>query len=360
MAGKDYYQTLGVPRNAGDKEIKAAYRKLARQYHPDVHKGDSTSEKRFKEINEAYSVLSDKDKREKYDRFGEHWEHVGDVQGPFGQGGRRVQYQGDLGDLGAIFGGAGGPSMGDLFDMFTRGPAGARQQQFDVGDLLGGMGRVPRAEQPREVEATIDLTLEEAFNGAGRVVGLQREEVCTRCQGSGRAGRSPCVDCRGSGAIVTPRRIDVKVPRGVREGTRIRVKGEGGVAPGAGGRSRDLYLLVHILPHHIFEVKDNDIFCEVPVTVTEAVLGAQVQCPRVQGSPATIKIPPGTQGGTKFRLASQGMPATGSHPAGDLYMKVQIQVPKNLSQEERGLYARLSELRHEDPRATPIVGESKP
>jgi DnaJ-class molecular chaperone len=350
----DFYQVLGVERGASEKDIKMAYRKLARQYHPDVNKGDAAAEKRFKEINEAYAVLSDKEKREKYDKYGPMWEQAqqfgGGGPGPGGPRGQRVQFNmEDLGDLGAMFGGGRGGGIGDLFEMFSRG-GGRGGQHFDMGDL----GQGGRGQAPGEVEATLDLTLEEAFNGSERSVQLTREDVCPRCQGSGRTGRSLCIDCRGSGLIATPRKLEVKVPKGVREGTRIRVKGEGGTGPG--GRPRDLYLVVHVLPHRLFEVNGNDLTCEVPITVTEAVLGAEVQCPRVKGSPATIKIPAGTQGGTKLRLSGQGLPAAGNHPAGDLYMRVRIHVPKNLSDEERQLYQRLAELRHENPRATLIGG----
>lgn len=358
-AGTDFYKTLGVERNASEKDIKMAYRQLARQYHPDVNKGDATAEKRFKEINEAYAVLSDKEKRDKYDKFGAQWEHMGGAPPPgYGggatAGGRRVQF--NMEDLGDLFGGGGGGAgnLGDLFGRFSRAGAGGRGgQAFDMGDLLGGAGRAAD-EPPADVEATVEITLEEAFNGTERGVQLTREDVCPRCQGSGRSGRSLCIDCRGSGVISTPRRLEVKIPKGVREGSRIRVKGEGGSGPG--GRPRDLYLVVHILPHRIFEVTGADLYVEVPVTVTEAVLGAEVQCPRVKGSAATMKIPAGTSGGTTFRLGGQGFPAFGNHPAGDLYMKVQIVIPKNLSDEERQLYQRLSELRHENPRTSLIGG----
>lgn len=354
----DYYKVLGVDRSASEKDIKMAYRKLAREHHPDVNKHDAEAEKRFKAINEAYAVLSDADKRKKYDQYGEHWEHAGQAPPPpYGRSsrpdGQHVQF--DMDDLNGMFGGGGGGrapfDMGDLFQRMGRGGGSARGASFDVGDLFGG-GR--QAAAPPDVEAGIDLTLEQAFNGVSQSIQFQREDVCPRCQGSGRSGRSLCIDCRGSGVLSTTRRLEVTVPKGVREGMKIRVKGEGGTGPG--GHPRDLFLVVHVVPDGRFELKGNDIYCEVPVTVTEAALGAEVKCPRVQGSPVTIKVPAGTQGGTALRLQGLGMPASGGNPQGDLYMKVRIQVPQNLTDEERSLYQKLAQLRQENPRASHFGG----
>ena len=344
---KDYYQVLGVSREATEKEIKQAYRKLARKHHPDVSKGDSSAEARFREINEAYSVLSDKDKRAKYDQFGPYWEQAGQAgAGPFGGGGFRggrttVNFQ-DLNDIFGGFGrggggfgasqGAGSP-FGNLFSMF--GGAGVPG---------GGMGR----EEPQpDVEVRLDLTVEELVNGTERAVQVQREEGCPRCQGSGRQGRGPCPECHGQGMTVTPRKLNVKVPKGVREGTRIRVKGEGGVAND--GSLRDLYLVVHVAPHPVYEVKGSDLHREIPLSVTEAVLGTRIQFATLRGT-ATMTIPPGTQGGQVFRLGGQGLPASGAAAAGDLYVKAGIVVPKHLSDEEHRLYERLAELRRDNPR----------
>lgn len=346
----DYYQVLGVPRDASEKDIKMAYRKLARQYHPDVNRGDVEAERRFKEINEAYSVLSDADKRKKYDQYGPMFEQAEKMPPPYGRGpggGARVQF--DPEDLGAMFGGGGG--FGDLFGRFTQG--GGSRGGFDVNDLFGG-GAQREPEAPAEVTADIALTVEEIFEGTRKHLEFTREDVCSRCHGSGRTGRSLCAECRGGGATATPRRIEVTVPKGMREGMKIRVKSEGGRGPG--GQLRDLFLVVRVAPHRFFEVKGGDIHCEVPVTVTEAVLGAEVQCPRVKGAPATIKVPAGTQGGMTLRLAGQGLPASGGKPVGDLYMKIRIQVPQNLTDEERSLYQRLSSLRSENPRASLIGG----
>lgn len=357
----DYYKVLGVDRNASKDDIKKAYRKLARELHPDVNRHDAEAEKRFKAINEAHRVLSDDDMRTKYDQYGEHWEHAGQMPpqgGPYGRRGSGPQGQRvpfDMGDLEDLLNGAGGRSaqfnMGDLFQRFGRG-GGGRSSEFDVGDIFSGMGR--EAAPAPDVEAPIDLTLEQAHSGVDQSIEFQRMDMCPRCQGSGRSGRSLCIDCRSNGVISTPRRLGVTVPKGAREGMKIRLKGEGGTGPG--GRQRDLFLVAHILPHQRFELKGGDIYCDVPVTVTEAALGAEVKCPLVQGGTVAIKVPAGTQGGTALRVPGLGMPASGTYPKGDLYVRVRIQVPQNLTEEERSLYQRLAQLRQENPRASYFGG----
>jgi len=331
MATRDYYQVLGVARGASEKDIKMAYRKLARKYHPDVNKGDAGAEARFREINEAYSVLSDKDKRDKYDQYGHNWDQAGGFAGAgAGGGGRRVHvnYQ-DLGDLfggGARGGGDFSDIFGDLFGRARRG--GATAGWAGVGGTYGADAAGARAGQPPswgeepDTEAVLELTLEEAVNGSTRTIQIQRQD----------------------GTVITPRRIEVKVPRGVREGTRIRVKGEG-------GSGRDLYLVVKIAPHPRFEVKGDDLHAEVPVTVPEAVLGAEIRFPTLRGT-ATMLIPPGTSSGMTFRLAGQGFPAVDGKKAGDLYVKIRIATPRDLTEEEKGLYQRLAGLRSDNPRGT--------
>lgn len=336
MANKDYYKTLGVMRGASESDIKLAYRKLARQYHPDVNKGDTSAETRFKEINEAYAVLADKEKRARYDQFGEYWEQAPGAGGGPGGGARvNVNFQ-------DLFGGRGG-DFGDMFsEIFSRGGASR-----GGGMPWEGFGQ-GRAYQPADVEAELPLTLEEAFNGTERTVQLQREDTCGRCRGAGRSGKTVCADCRGSGQTVTPRRIDVKVPKGVREGTHIRVRGEGGTA--ADGRARDLYLVVRLQPDPRYEVKGDDLYAKVPVSVTEAVLGAEIKFPTLRGT-AQMVVPPGTGSHTVFRLSGQGFPAAGSNKAGDLYVEIKIVTPRNLTAEEKDLYRQLASLRPENPRS---------
>jgi DnaJ-class molecular chaperone len=334
MAGdKDYYKVLGVDRKASDKDIKMAFRKLARQYHPDVNKGDRTAEARFKEINEAYGVLSDKDKRARYDQFGAGFEHAGRGQGnPFAgraPGGRGARPGAGMGDMGNVFGGS--PQFSDLFnDLFAR-----------AGGQFGG-----GPEPPRDVESPLELTLEEVARGAQQVFKLNREDVCPTCQGSGRAGRTPCSACHGRGQVTNQRSLTVEIPKGVREGARIRIRGEGGTLPG--GRSRDLYLVVRYLPHRTFEVKGEDVYCEVPLSVTDAVLGATVSVPTLRGK-ATMQISQGTSSNRVFRMGGLGLPAYDNKPAGDLYVRVRIVVPAGLSAQELELYQRLAALRPGPP-----------
>lgn len=350
---KDYYQILGVSREATEKEIKQAYRRLARKHHPDVSKNDAGAEARFREINEAYSVLSDKDKRAKYDQFGPYWEQAAQAgQGPFGGGGFRggqgsVNYQ-DLNDLfqGFSRGGGGGgrghagSPFGDIFSsIFGGGGGGGTGWPGSRGGVAEEAGREP--------EANLDLTIEEAVGGAERSIQVQRDDRCPLCQGAGRRGRARCPECQGQGVVIVPRRLNVKVPKGVREGTRIRVKGEGGTGPG--GEPRDLYLVVKLAPHPVYEVKGADLHRDIPLSVTEAVLGTRIQFSTLRGT-ATMTIPAGTQGDQVFRLSGQGLPAAGSNAAGDLYVKARIVVPRNLSEEEHRLYERLAQLRPDSPR----------
>ena len=334
-AAKDYYKILGVDRKAADKDIKLAYRKLARQFHPDVNKGDKAAEARFKEINEAYSVLSDKDKRSRYDQFGPDFEQAARAgANPFARGGARS----------AGFEGGGNPfgagGFSDLFgDLFSRAGGG-----FQGGGGFGG-----GHELPRDVEAPIDVSLEEVARGGRQSFQVNREDACHACQGSGRQGRNACTTCFGRAVVNSQRTIAVDIPKGVREGTRIRLRGEGGTV--AGGRSRDLYLVVRLLAHPTFELKGDDLELEVPLAVTEAVLGASVTVPLLRGGKVTLQIPPGTSSGRKLRMSGLGMPAaTADGKAGDLYVRVRIEVPTDLSAEERELYRKLASLRPHTPR----------
>ena len=231
MAGKDYYQILGLSRNASEKEIKQTYRRLARKHHPDLNPGDKSAEEKFKEINAAYEVLSDPEKRRKYDQFGDQWEYAeqfaksggrGRVRRDFGRGGTTFEY-GDLSGFGDIFSSLFGDS--GVGSRIRRGP-----------------------QRGQHMESTIEVTLEEAYHGSRRVIQLQTEEFCTACGGTGRVGNRVCTICSGAGGKVIPRRLEVKIPAGVRDGSRIRIAGEG--SPGrAGGNKGDLYLVVKILPH---------------------------------------------------------------------------------------------------------------
>jgi curved DNA-binding protein len=309
MEYKDYYKILGVDRNADEKEIKKAYRRLARQYHPDVNPGDKAAEARFKEINEAYEVLSDPEKRRKYDDLAysyQRWQQAGGQPGGFDwsqwirtgpAGGVRVEYA-DLGDLGDLFGGSG---FSDFFEA-----------------LFGGMGVGTRARgQPvrgRDLEQEVEITLEEAFRGTQRLM------------------------------QVDGRRLEVKIPPGVKTGSRVRMAGEG-LPAGPGGVRGDIYLRIKVLPHPTFERQGDDLHCEVQVDLFTALLGGEARIPTLSGTVA-LRIPPGTQSGRIFRLAGQGMPklhAPGER--GDLYAKVRVMLPEKLSEEERRLVQKWAQLR---------------
>jgi len=326
MAGKDYYQILGVSRNASEKEIKQAYRRLARQYHPDLNPGDKTAEAKFKEINAAYEVLSDPEKRRKYDQFGDQWEYgeqFAKAQGPgrarwgFDKAGTAFEY-GDLADL------------SDIFSRF-----------FADSGIDFGIRRGPQRGQ--DAESPIEVSLEEAYHGSTRVIQVESQEPCTSCQGTGRVGNRICTICNGAGRRSIPKRLEVKIPKGVRDGSRIRIAGEGG--PGYGGGSKgDLYLVVKLLPHRLFERKGDDLYTEVAVPLVTAMLGGEVTLPTLNGN-VSLKIPPETQNGKVFRLAGKGMPRLGNSDYGNMFAKVKVVLPTKLTDEERKLFEKLKSVR---------------
>jgi len=320
MAGKDYYQILGMSRNASAKDIKQAYRKLARKYHPDVNPGDKSAEGRFKEINQAYEVLSDEEKRKKYDQFGENWQHAdqfaksGAQQPSWDFARRGTKF--DFGDLG-------GAEGSDIFDSILR-------------DFGGRAARRPR--QGQDLEYPAEVSLEEAYQGTMRMLEIQGEEPCPSCRGKG------CPACGGAGAVIRPRRLEVKIPAGVKEGSRVRIAGKGG--PGhMGGGAGDLYLLISVRPDNRFQRTDDDLHVEVPVHLVDAILGGEVEVPTLEGKRLALKIPPETQNGRVFRLAGQGMPRLGNNTRGDLYAKAKIVLPTKLSKREKELFQELKALR---------------
>ena len=325
MAGKDYYSILGVNRNASEREIKQAYRKLARKYHPDVNPGDKSAEAKFKEINEAYEVISDKEKRRKYDQFGDQWQYAD-------QFAQARQQQTPFGD----FSQAGGTGRFhfeevDLSSLF--------------GDLFGGRSRSRRVRPRRgqDIEHPVEVTLEEAYHGTKRTISLQTEEPCSGCGGTGRIQNLPCSVCRGLGVVSAVKRLEVKIPPGVKDGSRVRIAGKGG--PGyAGGASGNLYLVVSVKPHRLFERRGDDLYVDVSVPLMVAVLGGEVQVPTLKGRVA-LKISPETQNGRSFRLAGQGMPHLGNSSYGNLMAKVKVLLPTNLSPQEKELFKQLKELR---------------
>lgn len=287
MNYKDYYAILGVKRDAAEKEIRSAYRRLARKYHPDVNPGNKEAEEKFKDISEAYEVLSDKEKRAKYDRFGEHWRQAGRGAGPGWPGGFTYDIFGDY------EGGPGG--FGDFFEMLF-GPRGA--------------ARASRTTWGRDIEAQIEVSLDEAFEGTTKVFTI------------------------ASGQGASPRRIEVKIPAGVREGSKIRLAGKGTAGPT--GQRGNLYLTVKMAPHPGYERKGDDLHRDVMVPFTTAALGGEIEVPTLKGS-VKMKIPAGTQSGQTFRLGGQGMPRLNKSGRGNLYARIRISVPKNLTSRQREL-----------------------
>lgn len=329
---KDYYAILGVPRNATEKEIKQAYRRLARKYHPDVNPGDKSAEEKFKEISEAYEVLSDPEKRAKYDQYGEMWKYYSEQQQQPGgsSGGGRWQ---DLRDLG--FGG-----LGDLFATLFGDAFGQRTAETDFGSMFGAS---------LDVEYPIEVSLEEAYSGATRTLSVTLQDTCSQCGGTGasrtRSGfytlGQVCSNCHGRGTVPRHKRLEVRIPAGVQDGSKIRLAGEG--LTGRGGQRGDLYLIVRMRPHPAFERKGDDLYVDVDVPYTTAALGGEVRVPTLKGS-VTMKVPAGTQGGQVFRLAGQGMPRLKGGGYGDLYARVRITVPRTLTARERELLQQLAQL----------------
>ena len=331
MEFKDYYQTLGVAKGSTDKEIKQAFRKLARKFHPDVNPGDKSAEGRFKEINEAYEVLGDPDKRRKYDELGANWRMYEQAQqqgapagGPFGFGGGpgpggawTVNMGGGPGgyrtmtpeEMQELFGNE--DPFSDFFRTFFGGGAGAARE---AGRARGGRGR---SQKGQDIEHEVELTLEEAFHGATRRMSIKE---------GGHA-----------------RSVDVRIPVGVKDGSRVRAAGEG-AAGSNGGASGDLYLRVRVRPHPVFERKGDDLHTRVAVPVTTAVLGGEAQVPTITGS-VRLKIPEGTQNSQVFRLKGHGMPHIGRpDDRGDLYATVDVQLPRALTKDQRQHYEALAKL----------------
>ncbi len=341
MEYKDYYKILGVTRSASADDIKKAYRKLARKYHPDVNPGDKAAEARFKEINEAYEVLSDPDKRTKYDTLGPNWqEQFGFGAGAGARPGARTRTYGTRGgysDIPVDFGDATGFS--DFFEaLFGRraGAAGPRGGRTTARESFSRAGE--------DIEQLVEIILREAFTGTTRVYNVEAPEICATCGGTGRIGGRACGVCGGIGSTSRPRRLEVRIPPGVDTGSRVRVAGEG--QPGVGGGPRgDLYLVVSVKPDPTFERKGDDLVEDVQVPLTTAVLGGEVPVPTLDGKRLLLTIPPETQNGQVFRLAGKGMPRVRGDGAGNLLARVQVVLPARLSPHEKQLFEELARLR---------------
>jgi DnaJ-class molecular chaperone len=330
MEYKDYYKTLGVARNASQEEIRKAFRKLARKYHPDVNPGDKQAEAKFKEINEAYEVLSDPEKRQKYDALGPNWQEQfgGFGYQPGGTRTRTYTYRTGTGGIPFDFGDATGFS--DFFEaLFGRG---ARSTINTV------------RRQGEDIEQPVEVTLREAYTGGTRTFIVQSPETCPTCKGTGEVNGKVCATCQGEGLQMRTKRLEVKIPPGVDNGSRVRVAGEG--QPGIGGGPRgDLYLVISVKPDPQFERKGDDLYVDIPVELTTAMLGGEVPVPTPDGRKVLLTIPPETQNGQVFRLAGKGMPRLRGSGYGNLYARVQVVLPTGLSAREKQLFAELKRER---------------
>jgi molecular chaperone DnaJ len=388
MAKEDFYKVLGVDRKAKPEEIKKAYRRLARKYHPDVNPGDKASEERFKRITEAHDVLSDPKKRAVYDRFGQYSDNLADAAA-----------KGGAGFGGFNTGGAGGARTSQPFDFegFDWGNAssssassGGSSFRDIFSDLFGGSREKeppqPMPQKGADIEMPLALSFEEAVTGMTTNITVNRSEQCSRCHGAGdtggtpvtcptcngsgqvqRAGgrlrfaqecpdcggvgrrRPPCPVCHGKGVVPKTESVKVRIPAGVDTGSRVRIpgKGEGGRM---GAPPGDLYIITNVGRHPHFTRKGDNIYVTIPLTVPEAALGAKIEVPTVEGK-AQLKIPPGTQSGQKFRLRERGVPSLRNPQArGDQFVEVQVTLPKVISEETKELLKRYAQLNEENPR----------
>ena len=317
MAASDYYKVLGISKDASDKQIKQVYRKLARKYHPDVNSGDKAAEEKFKKVNEAYEVLSDPEKRKKYDRYGEQWQYADQFEQQRGQQ-RYARQQGPAFDFGGGAGGAGG--FGSIFDDL----------------FVGRKGGFRMSMRGQDMQHPIDVTLKEAFIGATKVIQLQMEEACPSCSGKG------CYACNGLGMTRQAHRFEIKVPAGVKNGSKVRMVGKGGPGYG-GGKAGDLYLNVSVKADPVFQRKGDDLQADVPVPLTTAVLGGEINVATLSGD-VVLKVPALTQNGNVFRLSGKGVPHLGKSGSGDLLAKVKVVLPQNLNDDEKKLFEELRKL----------------
>ncbi|MFC0409995.1 molecular chaperone DnaJ [Roseomonas elaeocarpi] len=363
MAKRDYYETLGASRDASEEDLKKAYRKLAMKYHPDRNHGDASAEVKFKEVNEAYEVLKDGEKRAAYDRYG------------------HAAFEGGGGGGGGFGGGFGGGSpFEDIFEQMFGGGMGGRR------------GSAQAAGRGSDLRTTIEITLEEAFAGTKKTIRVPSSVACEACDGSGAEGgkasvqtcptchgqgkvraqqgfflvertcptcggtgrqvKNPCKVCQGAGRVQRDRTLNVTVPAGVEDGTRIRLTGEG-EAGLRGAPSGDLYVDVGVKAHPIFQRDGNNIFVRVPLRMTQAALGGNVEVPTIDGGRARVTIPQGTQAGDQFRLRGKGFSVLRSAAKGDMYVQVAVETPQNLSAKQRELLEQFEAEAREGDRSSP-------
>ncbi|MBP0437490.1 molecular chaperone DnaJ [Tianweitania sediminis] len=351
MTKADYYEVLGVQKGADDKELKAAFRKLAMQYHPDRNPGDHAAEVKFKEIGEAYECLKDPQKRAAYDRFG------------------HAAFENGMGGRAGGFGAAGGFS--DIFEDIFGEMMGGRQRRSSGGrergsDLRYNMeielgeaftGKTAEIRVPSSITCTecggsgakpgTQPTTCSMCSGTGRVRAAQGffsiERTCPQCQGRGQTIKDPCPKCAGQGRVTEERSLSVNIPAGIEDGTRIRLSGEG-EAGSRGGPAGDLYIFLSVKPHEFFQRDGADLYCKVPISMTAAALGGQFEVTTLDGTQARVKVPEGTQNGRQFRLKGKGMPVLRQPTMGDLYIQVDVETPQNLTRRQRELLEEFDQL----------------
>ncbi len=360
MSKRDYYEVLGVSKTATQDELKKAYRKLARKYHPDLNKDNAEAAEKFKECNEAYSVLSDEQKRAQYDQFGHAAFENGGMGGGFGGAGG--------------FGGFGGSGMEDIFDMFFGGQGGRSGRSSKAGPQRGA-----------DLRFDLEISFEEAAFGLEKEINLYRDEVCdhchgegaepgskvescpecngsgyvrytqntmfgqmvnerpcSRCKGEGKIISEPCKECRGKGTVKRNKKLKVKIPAGVDNGSRLRVSGEG-EAGAKGGPSGDLYVYLYVKPHKFFERDGTTVLCEVPINIVQATLGADIKVPTLDGQ-VTMKIPEGTQPGKVMRIKGKGIPSLRNSSRGDQLVRIKVVVPTKLSDKQKDALRKFADI----------------
>jgi molecular chaperone DnaJ len=350
MSKRDYYEVLGVTRTCTEVELKASYRKLAMQHHPDRNPGDNECEHKFKEINEAYDVLKDGDKRAAYDRFG----HAAFEHGGMGAGH----------GFGADFGSTFADIFEGIFGMgAARGRASGRERGSDLRDNMEISLDEAFAGKTAQIRIPTSVTCEvcsgtgakagtkpkacATCGGAGKIRHAQGfftlERTCPTCQGRGQVIDDPCAACSGAGRVMRERNLSVNIPPGVEDGTRIRLAGEG-EAGLRGGPAGDLYIFLSLEPHEFFQRDGADLHCRVPISMVAAALGGEFEVPAIDGSKVRVKVPAGTQTGRRFRLATKGMPVLRAKQTGDMYVQVMVETPQNLTKKQRELLAEFDSL----------------
>lgn len=325
---RDYYEVLGVKREATDEQIRQAYRKLARKYHPDLNPNDKTAEEKFKEINEAYEVLSDKDKRKKYDRLGANWKNGAEFTPP--PGWEQVDFsQGFSAEE------TGGGIFSDFFETL-------------FGSNRASEQRARRPMKGGDAESEMTISLEDAHKGGIHKMTIQQSHPCPVCKGTGMVNNGICPRCRGRREVTSHRTIDIKISPGAREGSVIKLPRQG--QPGmSGGPAGDLYVKLNIRTHPAFTVSGDDITVETPITPWEAVLGTKIEVPTLEGK-AELKVPSGSQGGQRLRLRGQGLNKRDGG-RGDQYVRLKIVVPAHPTEREKQLFQQLGEASHFNPRS---------